>query len=158
LPGALSETATFKPVTQRYADYCCFDFAPFVERLLSGFLLSDAPGSSFEAPLVPVDVPLAPEFIEPVSVPTDLEGLGVGFELDAGFPPCGAVSAAKAGAAANSAATPAQRLMLSTVPDPVKQSEIPTERNSRRGTATLRARETRNSGRQTEVSVPSETD
>jgi hypothetical protein len=74
---------------------------------LSGFLLSDAPGSSFEVPLVPVDVPLAPESIEPVPEPTDLEGLGVGFELDAGFPPWGAVSAAKAGAAANSAATAA---------------------------------------------------
>ena len=56
---------------------------------------------------MPVDVPLAPESIEPVPEPTDLEGLGVGFELDAGFPPWGAVSAAKAGAAANSAATAA---------------------------------------------------
>ena len=92
---------------QSYAGYCCLGFAPSVERLLSGFLLSDAPGSSFEVPLVPVDVPLAPESIEPVPEPTDLEGLGVGFELDAGFPPWGAVSAAKAGAAANSAATAA---------------------------------------------------
>ena len=58
-------------------------------------------------PLVPVDVPLAPESIEPVPDPTDLEGLGVGFELDAGFPPWGAVSAAKAGAATNCAATAA---------------------------------------------------
>ena len=52
-----------------YADYCCLGFAPSVERLLSGFLLSDAPGSSFEVPLVPVDVPLAPECIEPFLLP-----------------------------------------------------------------------------------------
>jgi hypothetical protein len=76
-------------------------------RFCAVCLLSDAPGSSIEVPLVPVDVPLAPESIEPVPDPTDLEGLGVGFELDAGFPPWGAVSAAKAGAAANSAATAA---------------------------------------------------
>jgi hypothetical protein len=81
----------------------CFGVEPFVERLLSGFLLSDAPGMSFDSPLVPVELPLAPVLIEPVFGPTDLEGVGVGFELDAGFPPCGAVSAAKAGAIAKSA-------------------------------------------------------
>jgi hypothetical protein len=52
----------------------CFGVEPFVERLLSGFLLSDAPGMSFDSPLVPVEVPLAPVFIESVFGPTDLEG------------------------------------------------------------------------------------
>ena len=53
LPGPFLETRastlgnsyaspTLIRFTKRYADYCCLGFAPSVERLLSGFLLSDA--------------------------------------------------------------------------------------------------------------------
>jgi hypothetical protein len=84
----------------------CFGVDPFVERLESGFLLSDAPGKFLEEPLVPVELPDAPELIEFVSDPVVFAfGVsGVGFELEDGLPwSLADGSAANAGAPAKSA-------------------------------------------------------
>ena len=59
----------------------CFVVLPLVERLESGFLLSDAPGISLdELPEAPVEVPLAPlDTLDPSEFVFLLDTLGLGF-------------------------------------------------------------------------------
>jgi hypothetical protein len=51
----------------------CFGVEPFVERLLSFFLLSDEPGRSFDVPMLPSEVPALPAPVVPMEVPLAAE-------------------------------------------------------------------------------------
>jgi hypothetical protein len=96
----------FLSVGTKRSNYC-FGAEPFVVRLLSFFVLSDAPGISFDtAPEVPIELPFAPELIEPVSLPICPSVGGVGWPLVEGLPvAAGVFSAAMTGADASIART-----------------------------------------------------